>query len=55
MWEELAKAAQGRHYATAAAQLEGFVVRDAGTGGRIAKALVENMLPSEVSEALGGI
>jgi len=45
IWQHLALAAQGRHYIDVAAQLEGFVVREAGMGERIAKARVEHMLP----------
>lgn len=47
VWAELC-AARGRHYTTAAASLEGFVVREAGDGTRIAKARVEHLLPDAV-------
>lgn len=43
IWSDLSLA-RSRHYATAAALLEGFVVREAGEGGRIAKARVEQLL-----------
>lgn len=44
IWREVLEAARsGRHYATAAAPLEGFVVREAG-GGRIAKVRVEDLV-----------
>lgn len=46
IWSDLS-AAQTRHYATAAALLEGFVVREAGEGGRIAKARVEQLAAAE--------
>lgn len=46
IWSDLS-AAQTRHYATAAALLEGFVVREAGPGGRIAKARVEQLAAAE--------
>lgn len=49
IWNELVQAAQGRQYASAAAQLEGFVVREAGDGDRIAKARVAHLLPSAES------
>eukprot|EP00913_Durusdinium_trenchii_P023101 g21687.t1 len=42
LWADLEKASK-RHYATAPAMLEGFVVREAGAGGRIAKARVEQL------------
>eukprot|EP00434_Breviolum_minutum_P032830 symbB.v1.2.029037.t1/scaffold3136.1/size62675/3 len=42
IWADLA-AAQTRHYATAPALLEGFVVREAKDGTRIAKARVEQL------------
>jgi len=42
IWDEL-EAAKSRQYATAAAPLEGFVVREA-QAGRIAKARVENLV-----------
>mmetsp|Transcript_70774 Transcript_70774/g.124867 ORF Transcript_70774/g.124867 Transcript_70774/m.124867 type:complete len:411 (-) Transcript_70774:29-1261(-) len=44
IWQELAfAAAEERQYATAPAPIEGFVVREAGSGGRIAKARVEQL------------
>jgi multidrug efflux pump subunit AcrA (membrane-fusion protein) len=43
LWAQLSAAAAGREYATAEAQIEGFVVREAGEGGRIAKARVEHV------------
>lgn len=42
MWERLRLAA-GQCYETVAAPLEGFVVREAGEGSRIAKARVEHL------------
>eukprot|EP00435_Cladocopium_sp_Y103_P019318 s2060_g4.t1 len=50
IWSDLS-AAQTRHYATAAALLEGFVVREAGEGGRIAKARVEQLAAAEAMAA----
>merc|ERR1711959_826538 len=38
------EAAKSRQYQTAAAPLEGFVIREAGGGHRIAKARVEHLL-----------
>jgi len=43
LWAELAGAAS-RQYTTAAAPLEGFVIREAGRGERVAKARVEELL-----------
>lgn len=51
LWRELDNAAQGRHYVTVAAQIEGFVVREAGVGGRIAKARVEQVQGVEQAQA----
>lgn len=56
LWAALREAAN-RSYATAAAPLEGFVVREAGGGERVAKARVENLPASkegEEQEADGG-
>jgi len=51
IWSELLAVASGpRNYSTAPAPLEGFVVREAGAGGRIAKARAEQ-LQSEVTAA----
>lgn len=55
LWGELAAAAaDGRQYGTAAGALEGFVVREAGSGSRVAKARVEQIPappPAERSSA----
>jgi hypothetical protein len=50
LWQQLSDAARGRHYASSPAQIEGYVIREAGAGGRIAKARVEQVqsTPSEV-------
>lgn len=54
VWLEL-HAARRRNYATAAAPLEGYVVREAGEGTRIAKARVEHLLPGEPGEETSAV
>jgi len=49
VWSQL-QAARHQHYETVAAPLEGFVIREAGAGARIAKARVEHLL-SEKDQA----
>lgn len=52
VWQQLVCArAESRPYATAAATIEGFVVRQAGSGGRIAKARLEHLVPQKPLEA----